>query len=102
MKLVKSMKRKKSFFIVLSMITLMFFASFVLIYIPGLLVLYFWWTNIIGPIGFIELLMIGMIPFIAGDIVKIIAASAIAKGITPKRAFNGEVDVGKLKSWHMP
>lgn len=82
--------RSRSFF---SMLSLMFFANFILIWIPGLIVLYLWWTSFIGPIGFVELLTVGMLPFIAGDIVKIVAASTIAKGITPKRAYGGEVDI---------
>jgi len=82
--------RSRSFF---NMLSLMFFANFVLIWIPGLIVLYLWWTSFIGPIGFVELLTVGMIPFIAGDIVKIVAASTIAKGITPKRAYGREVDI---------
>ena len=84
------------------MASLMLFANFALIYIPGLIVLYLWWTSFIGPIGIVELLTKGMILFMAGDILKIVAASAIAKGITPKRAYGGEVDIEKSKSWHMP
>lgn len=91
--------RTRSFF---SMLPLMFFANLVLIYIPGLIVLYLWWMSFIGPIGIVELLTIGMIPFLAGDILKIVAASAVTKGITPKKAYNGEVDVEKLKNWHIP
>ncbi|MCK5459421.1 MAG: biotin transporter BioY [Thermoplasmatales archaeon] len=91
--------RSRSF---ISMASLMLFANFALIYIPGLIVLYLWWTTFVGPIGFVELLTVGMIPFIAGDIVKIVAASAIAKGITPKRAYGHEVDVQKSKSWNIP
>lgn len=88
--------RSRSF---LSMLALMLFATFVLIYIPGLIQLYLWMG---ASIGIWELLMIGMIPFIVGDLVKVVTAAAITKGITPKRAYNGEVDVEKMKSWHMP
>ena len=87
--------RSRSF---LSMLALMLFANFVLIYVPGLLLLYFFMGT---SIGILELLMTGMIPFVAGDLVKIFTAAAITKGITPKRAFNGEVDVDKLKNWHI-
>lgn len=89
--------RSRNFF---SMLSLMFFANFVLIYIPGLLVLYLWWTSFIGPIGIVELLTAYTIPFIAGDIIKIVAAATVAKGITPKRAYNGEVDAKKSMSYH--
>jgi len=88
--------RSRSF---LSMFALMLFATFVLIYIPGLIQLYLWMG---ASIGIWELLMIGMIPFIVGDLVKVVTAAAITKGITPKRAYNGEVDVEKMKSWHIP
>ena len=91
--------RSRSFF---SMLPLMFFANFVLIYIPGLIVLYLWWMRFIGPIGIVELLTVGIIPFIVGDLLKIVAASAVAKGITPKNAYGREVDVEKSKSWHIP
>jgi biotin transport system substrate-specific component len=73
----------------LVMLALMLFANFVLIFTPGLLQLYFF-TG--ASLGIWELLMIGMIPFIAGDLVKVVTAAAITKGITPKRAYNGEVD----------
>ena len=88
--------RSRSF---LSMLALMLFANFVLIYVPGLLQLCFFMGT---SIGIWELLMIGMIPFIVGDLVKVVTAAAITKGITPKRAYNGEVDVKKMKSWHIP
>jgi biotin transporter BioY len=42
--------------------------------------------------SFFTLLGFGTIPFIAGDVIKAMLAAAIAKGITPKRAYNGEVD----------
>ncbi len=84
--------KSRNFF---SMLSLMLFANFALIYIPGLLILYLWWTSFIGPIGIVELLTAGMIPFIAGDIIKIVAAATVAKGITPKRAYGREIDAKK-------
>lgn len=76
-----------------SMFLLMLFSSFVLIYVPGLIYLYFY----ISPLGFsvslIELLTIAVIPFIAGDIIKAVAAASIAKFITPKKSFGREVDI---------
>ena len=54
-------------------------ANFALIYIPGLaglaLFLGFQGTSV----GIIDLLMMGLIPFIAGDIVKILAAASVSK-----------------------
>lgn len=94
------------------MLGLMLFANLVLIHGCGLI-----WLNTFayegwlagktalgfGPYegrGFLSLLMIGMIPFIVGDITKAIVAAALAKGITPKEAFNGEVDAGQ--NWRIP
>jgi len=88
--------RSRGFF---SMLALMLFATFVLIYIPGLIQLYLWMG---ASIGIWELLMIGMIPYIAADVIKAVIAASIAKGITPKRAYGGEADIGKSKSWHIP
>jgi biotin transport system substrate-specific component len=78
--------RSRNFF---SMLALMLFATFALIYIPGLIQLYLWMG---ASIGIWELLMIGMIPYIAADITKAVVVALIAKGITPKRAYGGEVD----------
>ena len=59
-------------------------ANFALIYIPGLaglaLFLGFQGTSV----GIIDLLMMGLIPFIAGDIVKILAAASVSKEFLPK------------------
>jgi biotin transport system substrate-specific component len=78
--------RSRGFF---SMLALMLFATFVLIYVPGLIQLYFWMGT---SIGIWELLMVGMIPYIAADIIKAVIAASIAKGITPKRSYGREVD----------
>lgn len=92
--------RSRSF---LSMLALMLFANFVLIHGPGLIQLYVWLSLAKGTsIGGWELLMMGTIPFVVGDVTKIIVAAAIARGITPKRAYNGEVDVERWKSWRIP
>jgi biotin transport system substrate-specific component len=88
--------RSRGFF---SMFALMLFATFVLIYIPGLIQLYLWMG---ASIGIWELLMIGMIPYIAADVIKAVIVASIAKGITPKRAYGREADIGKSKSWHIP
>jgi len=76
-----------------SMLGLMLFANFVLIYIPGLFGLGLWLNLVKGtPADIVSLLEMGAIPFIAGDITKAVLAAAIARGITPKMAYNGEVD----------
>jgi biotin transport system substrate-specific component len=92
--------RARSF---LSMLGLMLFANFVLVYIPGLFQLGLWLNLVKGePVAFTALLMMGAIPFIAGDITKAVAAAAIARGITPKTAYNGEVDKDKWANWRLP
>ena len=92
--------RSRSF---LSMLGLMLFANFILIYLPGLLQLGLWVNLVRGePASFTSLLMMGAIPFIAGDIIKAVLAAAIARGVTPKSAYNGEVDKDKWAHWRLP
>ncbi len=92
--------RSRSFF---SMLGLMLFANFILIYVPGLLWLGLWLKVVSGtPATFIALLGMGALPFIAGDITKAVLAAVIARGVTPKSAYNGEVDKGKWASWRIP
>ncbi len=96
------------------MLGLMLFANFFLIHVPGLLWLnhfpYEAWLGAspvlgLGPYAgrnLLALLMVGTIPFIVGDIVKAAAAAAIVRGVTPKQAYNGEVDKDKWASWRLP
>lgn len=92
--------RSRSF---LSMLGLMLFANFILIYVPGLLQLGLWLNLVKGePTTFARLLMMGAIPFIAGDITKAVLAAAITRGATPKSAYNGEVDTEKWAKWRIP
>jgi len=92
--------RSRSFF---SMLGLMLLANFVLIYGPGLLQLGLWLNFVKGePVTFATLLGMGAVPFIAGDVTKAVIAAAIARGVTPKLAYNGEVDKDKWASWRLP
>jgi biotin transport system substrate-specific component len=92
--------RSRSFF---SMLGLMLFAGFVLIYVPGLVQLHFWLSLVKGEaVTLSQLLMMGFIPFIAGDVTKAIIAAAITRGVTPKRAYNGEIDRDKWANWRIP
>ncbi len=92
--------RSRSF---LSMLGLMLFANFILIYVPGLIWLGLWLNIAAGQsVTFIALLGMGAIPFIIGDIIKAGAAALIARGVTPKSAYNGEVDKGKWANWRLP
>ena len=92
--------RSRSF---LSMLVLMLLANFILIYVPGLLQLGLWLNLVKGEtVAFTTLLGMGALPFVAGDITKAVLAAAIARGVTPKLAYNGEVDKGKWSSWRIP
>ena len=91
--------RARSF---LTMFGLMLIANFVLIHGPGLLQLGMWLSLVKGKaVTLWELLWMGTIPFIAGDLTKAAAAAAIARGVSPKMAYNGEVDRDK-KFWRIP
>lgn len=82
--------RSRTFF---NMFGLMLFANFVLIHVPGLIVLYNWLHVVKGASpSLITLLKFGTIPFIVGDVFKAAIAAVIVKTITPKRDYNGEAD----------
>ena len=60
-------------------------ANFALIYIPGLAGLALWFSITQGTtLGIVELLMMGLVPFITGDIVKILGAATVSKVFLPK------------------
>lgn len=60
-------------------------ANFALIYIPGLTGLAIWSYVTQGALlGIPELLIMGFVPFIIGDIVKVLSASAVSKVFLPK------------------
>ena len=59
-------------------------ANFALIYIPGLAGLALFLGMQGTPVGIVELLMMGLVPFIAGDIVKILGAASVSKVFLPK------------------
>ncbi len=59
-------------------------ANFALIYIPGLAGLALFLGIQGTPIGIVSLLMMGLVPFIAGDIVKILGVASISKVFLPK------------------
>jgi biotin transport system substrate-specific component len=71
----------------LSMLGLMFFANFVFLYVPGLIQLSIWthYATGITP-GIWEILLMGVLPFVAGDILKIGGAATLTKLVTPKKA----------------
>ena len=59
-------------------------ANFALIYIPGLAGLALFLTSQGTSFEVMDLLMMGLIPFIAGDIVKILGAATVSKVFLPK------------------
>lgn len=77
--------RSRNFY---SMLSILLFATFVLIYIPGLIYLHYYLTTLGTTVNIYELLLIGMIPFIPGDLIKAVSAAALAKVITPKKSYN--------------
>ncbi len=84
--------RARSF---LSMLILMLFANFILIWVPGLVWRVLWLNMVVGtPVTLISSL-VGSVSYIPGDIIKAVAAAAIARGVTPKRAYDGEIDKNK-------
>ncbi|MFN3383772.1 MAG: biotin transporter BioY [Archaeoglobaceae archaeon] len=81
------------FFVTLFPILL--FANFGIIHGLGCLWLYSWLTATGQSVTIFEVLIMGSIPFVPGDLAKIFMASAVGRLITPKIAYNGEVDAGK-------
>lgn len=72
-----------------SMLGLMLFASLILIYLPGLVWLGVWLNSINStPTTASAVIAMGAAPFIVGDIIKVVAAAAIAKAITPKTDYS--------------
>jgi len=66
-----------------TLVPLVLFANFFLIYLPGLLVLNVWWSEFVGPITITKLLSVGLIPFLVGDLLKVAAVIGIAKFALP-------------------
>ena len=59
-------------------------ANFALIYIPGLAGLALFLSMQGTPVGIYDLLMMGLVPFIAGDLVKILGSASVSKVFLPK------------------
>jgi biotin transport system substrate-specific component len=72
----------------IAMLSLMLFANFVLIYIPGLLQLHLWLNLVKGEASsFYQVLAMGFLPFIYGDVIKTIVVGGIAWAVTPKQSY---------------
>jgi len=66
---------------------LMAISSVLLVYVPGALWLSLWMGMAGKTVTFASVMVMGVLPFIAGDIVKTIAAAAIGRFITPKHSY---------------
>jgi biotin transport system substrate-specific component len=87
----------------LAMFGLMLFASFILVYVPGLIQLGLWLNLMKGqPVSLSHLLMIGAVPFLAGDAIKCGAAALITRSVTPKKPYGREADGDKWSKWRLP
>ena len=75
-----------------TMFALMLFANFGIVFGLGLAQLYGWLTITGATVDLWGLLMMGLIPFIIGDTIKIAIAAGMASSITPKQAYDREVD----------
>ena len=91
--------RSRSFF---SMLGLMLFANFILIWVPGIIWRVLWLNMVVGEPATLISTIVGNVTYIPGDIIKAFAAAMIARGVTPKLAYNGEVDKEKWASWRVP
>lgn len=68
-----------------SMLAVIGIANFALIYIPGLIGLAIWFYLTQGTVlGIVDILVMGLIPFVLGDIVKIIGTASVSKVFLPK------------------
>jgi len=77
----------------LTMFALMMFTNFGIVFGLGLLQLYGWVFFTTGTVVDIwGLLMMGLIPFLVGDTIKVVIAAGVAGSITPKQAYGNEVD----------
>ncbi|MEA3559175.1 MAG: biotin transporter BioY [Candidatus Thermoplasmatota archaeon] len=61
------------------LVPILLVANFLIIYLPGLLVLHTWWSSFVGPMGLLQLLSVGLLPFMVGDLMKIALVAGIAK-----------------------
>jgi len=75
-----------------TMFALMLFANFGIVFGLGLVQLYGWLSFTGASIDIWGLLLMGLIPFIIGDTIKIAIAAGVASSITPKQGYGSEVD----------
>ena len=79
-----------------SIFFLMLIANFLFIHGFGILQLYLWLFLIKGAsVGFLKLMTMGTLPFMPGDIIKIILVAILARGTLPERSMK---DANKFSS----
>lgn len=72
---------------------LMLFGGLVLVYVPGVLQLKLWMSLALGnQISWGQALNMGLVPFIAGDVLKVAAAAGLGYALSSRRAFGNEAD----------
>ena len=69
-------------------------AGLLLIYVPGAIWLALWLGVAGKTVTFASVFAMGVAPFIAGDVVKTMAAAAIGRVVTPKGDFQSGVGAG--------
>ena len=72
--------KTRGFFLIF---VLMLFSSFFLIYLPGVIQL----SIFTGIRDVYKLLSMGIFPFLAGDLTKIVAAALLAKAVVPEEIY---------------
>lgn len=79
------------------------FAAMLIIMLTGTMVIYILGAMHLALLMHLNLeqtLVLGVIPFIPGDLFKALLAASIASALTPKKAYNGEVDPSyRPKNW---
>ncbi len=70
----------------LNLLMIMLVSNFTIVHLIGLVQLYFWMDIAVGKhLGLKELLLAGSIPFIAGDIVKIIISALVSSTLSVRK-----------------
>lgn len=71
-----------------ALVAILLVANFGIIHVLGLTQLYLWLSFVQGGAPTImEVLSMGTLPFIPGDVAKLLAAAAVGKAITPKEPY---------------
>lgn len=75
-----------------ALLGLLVVANFVVIYGFGLPWLYVWLSAVNGQaVSLAQLLTMGLLPFVPGDVVKLLAATAVGRALAPRESFERAV-----------